>query len=128
MIQRNFKIFILIYKIYKPFGLTQTLNISILCFEHRYHLCQFQKTLGAFQVALGGLDAVVFTATAAERSPHLRALLCRDLSVLGVALDEEKNDLLIGKSGLISVSDAAVRVAVIRTNELRELYTVTEQF
>ncbi len=89
---------------------------------------QFQKTLGAFAVVLGGLDAVIFTATAVERSSHLRELFCKNLSVLNVSLDTDRNDELIGRSGVISPANASVAVAVIRTAELEELARITDTF
>lgn len=87
---------------------------------------QFQKTLGAYLVALGGLDAVVLTATAAERSPQLRALLLGGLDTIGIDLDEERNDMTMGRDGIISTSASLVTVAVIRTNESAELLAATE--
>jgi acetate kinase len=87
---------------------------------------RFQKTLGSYLVALGGLDAVVLTATAAERSPQLRALLLGGLATIGIDLDEDRNDMTMGRDGIISTSTSAVTVAVIRTNESAELLAVTE--
>jgi len=89
---------------------------------------QFQKTLGAFYVALGGLDAVVFTATAVERSPQLRALFCVNLTMLGITLDDELNESLIGRSGCISGNASPVKVSVVRTNELLEMTRITNSF
>ncbi len=89
---------------------------------------QFQKTLGAYAVALGGLDAVVFTATAVERSSRMRELFCENLSMLNVSLDEGRNDDLVGRSGIVSLPDAPVTVAVIRTAELEELARITDTF
>ena len=39
-------------------------------------------------VALGGLDAIVFTGGVGEGSAYVRAAVCRRLEVLGVQLDE----------------------------------------
>lgn len=89
---------------------------------------RFQKTLGSYLVALGGLDAVVLTATAAERSPQLRALLLGGLESIGIDLDEDRNEMTIGRDGIISSQDSAVLGVVIRTNESAELLTVTESF
>ncbi len=87
---------------------------------------RFQKTLGSYMVALGGLDAVVLTATAAERSPQLRALLLEGLESVGIMLDTDRNELTIGRDGIISVASSPVIAAVIRTNESAELLAVTE--
>jgi acetate kinase len=89
---------------------------------------RFQKTLGAYQAILGGLDAVVFTATAAERSPRLRALLLRGLRHMGIVLDETRNDEVVSRDGIISPVGAPVMTAVLRTNEFNEILTVTYNF
>ena len=89
---------------------------------------RFQKTLGSYLVALGGLDALVLTATAAERSPQLRALFLAGLEPLGIDLDEERNEMTIGRDGIISSQSSTVLAAVIRTNESAELLAVTESF
>jgi acetate kinase len=88
---------------------------------------QFQKTLGAQMAALGGLDAIIFTATAAERSPVLRALLLRDLDWLGITLDAKENERYMSSQGIISSPTSKVTVAVMRTDEWGEILRQTEQ-
>jgi acetate kinase len=97
-------------------------NAFALC---RYHI---QKTIGAFMVALGGLDAIVLTATAVERSPLLRSILLQDLAWLGIELDEQINDETMSRDGIVSKKGSKVPVVVIRANEFAELLTVTESF
>lgn len=89
---------------------------------------RFQKTLGAYQAILGGLDAVVLTATAAERSPRLRSILLDGLSHMGIMLDDDRNDETVGRDGIISPVTSPVLVAVVRTNEFNEILTVTHNF
>jgi len=89
---------------------------------------RFQKSLGGFAVALGGLDAIILTATASERSDTLRSLLLNNLDWLGIRIDSAKNDVLVGHDGIISTTDSKVKVAVIRTNEVDEMYRVTNTF
>ena len=45
------------------------------------------RELGSLAAALGGLDAIVFTAGIGENSAQLRARVCRDAAWLGVELD-----------------------------------------
>jgi acetate kinase len=49
------------------------------------------KHLGAMAAALGGLDAIVFTAGIGERSPIIRARVCQAAAWLGIALDAAAN-------------------------------------
>lgn len=83
-----------------------------------------QKMIAAQTVALGGLDVLVLTATAAVRSTELRALICKGLGHLGVHLSQDRNDALVGKDGLINVRNGLVKVLVLRTDEMGEMALV----
>lgn len=89
---------------------------------------QFQKTVGSFTMALGGLDAIVLTATAAERSSALRTILLEGLEWLGVTLDQERNEEVVSQDGFITTATATVPVLVLRTDELGELLATTLSF
>ncbi|HEX5078002.1 MAG TPA: acetate/propionate family kinase [Geminicoccaceae bacterium] len=65
------------------------------------------RELGALAAALGGLDALVFTAGIGERSPAIRAKVCELAGWLGVALDPAAN-----RAGALRVSSPGSRVAV----------------
>lgn len=85
------------------------------------------KSIAATTVALQGLNSLVFTATAGERSATLRGLICTQLAHLGVHIDGERNEQLVSKDGLCSDHASAVKVAVIKTDEMGELYLVGRQ-
>lgn len=87
-----------------------------------------QKAIAAQTVSLGGLDVIVLTATAAIRSTELRSLILAGLSHLGVQISKDRNDLLVGKDGVISVRNSAVKVVVMRTDEMGEMALVGDQF
>ena len=72
------------------------------------------KYAGAYAVALGGLDAVVFTAGIGENSAPVRAAVCARLAALGVRIDEQANAT---GGPCISGADSNVSVWVIPTNE-----------
>ncbi len=72
------------------------------------------RETGSLAAAAGGLDAFVFTAGVGEHSPDIRAWVCRQLSWMGIRLDEEANRA--GRQ-LISTPDSKVNVWVIPTNE-----------
>jgi acetate kinase len=86
-----------------------------------------QKAVAAQTVALGGLDVLVLTATAAIRSSELRSLILHGLSHLGVQVSKDRNDLLVGKEGVISVRNSLVKVVVMRTDEMGEMAQVAER-
>ncbi|MBQ1517483.1 MAG: acetate kinase [Clostridia bacterium] len=79
---------------------------------------EIAKFVGGYYVALGGCDAMVFTAGLGENQHHHRKVVCQYLECLGVKLDEEKNkEMILGKCGKISAEDSKVEVYVIPTNE-----------
>ena len=72
------------------------------------------RELGSLAAALGGLDALVFTAGIGEHAAPIRARVCRDASWLGVELDDEANQ----RGGpRISVHGSRATTWVIPTDE-----------
>jgi acetate kinase len=72
------------------------------------------RELGSLAAALGGLDAIVFTAGIGENSAALRERVCRDAAWLGVDLDTKAN---AGGSARISAPASRTAAWVIPTNE-----------
>jgi len=72
--------------------------------------------IGSYYVLLGGIDAIVFTAGIGENSPRCRQQVIRRLGVLGVKIDEEKNNVR-GEEILISTPDSKIKVFIIPTDE-----------
>jgi len=79
-----------------------------------YFVYRVGLNAGMLAAALGGLDAVVFTAGIGENSVTMRARIAEKLAWLGVALDPAAN--AAGKP-LISRPDSRVAVYVIPTDE-----------
>jgi acetate kinase len=72
------------------------------------------REIGSLTAALGGLDAIVFTAGIGEFAAPVRERVCRSAAWLGVSLDPQAN----AKHGpRISDPQSAVDVWVIPTNE-----------
>ncbi len=74
------------------------------------------KYIGAYAAAMGGVDAVIFTAGVGENGPETRALICEKLGFMGIALDQEAN-LARGKLVDASAPGAKVKTLIIPTNE-----------
>src|SRR5271170_2024319 len=49
------------------------------------------RELGSMAAALGGIDALVFTAGIGEHATEIRARVCKDVAWLGMDFDEEAN-------------------------------------
>ena len=75
-----------------------------------------KKYIGAYAAAMGGVDAIIFTAGVGENGPDTRAEAVSGLEYMGVKLDPEKNNTR-GKEVDIAADDSKVRVLVIPTNE-----------
>jgi len=75
-----------------------------------------KKYIGAYAAAMGGVDAIVFTAGIGENSIETRAEACEGLEFLRVKIDPGKNKIR-GKEAIISNDNSEVKVMVIPTNE-----------
>jgi acetate kinase len=74
--------------------------------------------IAAMAAALGGLDALVFTAGIGEHAVEMRAMICAPLGFMGVTLDPARNTADAIDTD-IAPSDATVRVLVLHTQEDR---------
>ncbi|MBN2227773.1 MAG: acetate kinase [candidate division Zixibacteria bacterium] len=88
---------------------------------------RLKKYIGAYAAAMGGVDAIVFTAGVGENSPPVRTATCIGLAFLGVELDETKNEQAISKEMDISTDGARTRVLAIPTNEELVIALDTEE-
>lgn len=75
-----------------------------------------KKYIGSYFAAMGGVDAIVFTAGIGENSPYIRSKICDGLEPYGAFLDKVRNDKNQGDSE-ISTQDSQVKIFVISTNE-----------
>ncbi|MBO4360613.1 MAG: acetate kinase [Eubacteriaceae bacterium] len=75
-----------------------------------------RTTIGQYAAAMDGVDAIVFTAGVGENSASARTAICKDLTYLGVKIDEELNSKR-GEAMFINTPDSKVKVMVIPTNE-----------
>jgi acetate kinase len=83
------------------------------------YVYRLKKYIGAYAAAMGGIDALVFTAGIGENSPEIRAAVCDGLGFLGVELDETANSGGQGGERDIAAPSAKVRVLVVPTDEER---------
>jgi acetate kinase len=74
------------------------------------------KSVAAMAAALGGLDALAFTAGVGEHSAGLRLAICRRLEFLGVVLDEERNNAVRGDAE-IGASSSRIQIRVVAARE-----------
>ncbi len=74
------------------------------------------RGIGSLMPAIGGLDALAFTAGVGENSPPMRRRICAFLSWLNIVLDENRNINGEGER-VISTRKSEIRVLVVPTDE-----------
>lgn len=75
-----------------------------------------KKYIGSYAVAMGGVDAIVFTAGIGENNGAYRKAMTDGLEFMGIAIDDEKNSVR-GCEIDVSAPGAKVKTLVIPTNE-----------
>ena len=98
------------------------LAFDILCY-------QIKKYIGSYAAAMGGLDAVVFTAGIGENNPDVREISVEGLEFLNIMIDKEKNkDAKKYKDPVVDISNkkSGVKIYVIPTNEELVIASETE--
>ena len=78
---------------------------------------QAKKWIGAYAAAMGGLDALVFSAGIGEHSAEVRSRICNGLEFLGLRLDSDRNAAGGQGDRVISAEESSVVVRVIPTDE-----------
>ncbi len=75
-----------------------------------------RKMIAEYAAAMGGVDAVIFTAGVGENSADMRLHFVDGLQFMGIEIDPEKNNIR-GEERIVSPDSAKVKVLVIPTNE-----------
>ena len=75
-----------------------------------------KKLVGAYAAAMGGVDAIVFTAGVGENDGNTRMAVASGLEFMGVKMDAAANNVR-GKEAVISAPDSKVKVLLIPTDE-----------
>jgi acetate kinase len=82
---------------------------------------RIKKYLAGYAAAMGGVDAVIFTGGIGENSPEVREESLSGLEFMGLEIDRDVNEALIGGEGEISLEGSKVRALVVPTNEERTI-------
>jgi acetate kinase len=90
------------------------LALDVYCYRIRWYV-------GAYTAALGGLDAISFTAGVGENAAVVRARSLAGLDWLGITVDPGRNQAAGGGARVISPDGARVSVLVVPTDEEHEI-------
>ena len=86
-------------------------ELALECFQY-----DVKKLIGSYAAAMGGVDAIVFTAGVGENDAVTRMAIASGLEFMGVKMDAEANNCR-GKETVISAADSKVKVLLIPTDE-----------
>ncbi|MDN2454236.1 acetate kinase [Lactobacillus sp. UCMA15818] len=75
------------------------------------------KYIGSYAAELGRVDSLVFTGGIGENVPFIRRMICEQLGIFDIKLDNQCNEAAISVEQKISSTDSAVEVWTIPTNE-----------
>ena len=90
-------------------------------FAHALYVYKLQTAIGQMAASLGGVDAIVFTATIGERSDEIRRVVLQKLAYLGFAINEEKNVDEMPERHTNIAAEGSKPIWVIRTDEFEEM-------
>jgi len=86
------------------------LAVDMFCYR-------IKKYIGTYAAVLGGLDLILIGGGIGEHLPEVRTKFLYGLEFLGVRLDAERNQSVVGTGGRISSDDSQVQVRVMRVEE-----------
>ena len=97
------------------------LALDMLCY-------QIKKYIGSYAAAMGGINAIVFTAGIGEHVSYIRENALSGLEYLGIKLDKERNTFGHSNTPVkLSTDDSTVQIYMIPTNEELVIAADTEK-
>jgi acetate kinase len=91
------------------------------------YVYKIQKQIGAYYVALGGLDMLAFSGTVGERSFRMRKRICSGLESLGIVIDQKINECMDGVDCILNTNESKVRIEVVNTDEMNQIAQETQK-
>lgn len=93
---------------------------------------RIKKYIGAYSAIMNGIDAIIFTGGVGEHDDIARYLICKDLDILNIHLDEEKNTSTTTKYiNEIQKYSSSVKILIINTDEemqmAKEIWSILKQ-
>jgi len=76
-----------------------------------------RKYMGAYLAVLNGCDGIIFTGGIGENGSRMRKRILENMEHLGIEFDEDKNDTVIGREGVIQAEGSKTAILVIPTDE-----------
>ena len=90
-------------------------------FAYSLYIYRLQACISQMIASMGGVDALVFTATIGERSDDVRRQVIQKMKYLGLELDAEKNTGEMPERHTLISSEESKPIYVVRTDETSEM-------
>jgi acetate kinase len=87
-----------------------------------------RKYIGAYLVALGGAQAIIFGGGIGENSSIIRGRVCEGMDWCGLRLDPERNKAVVGVEGRISADGSAIAAYAIKVDESALIARYTAEY
>ncbi|MBO4614196.1 MAG: acetate kinase [Bacteroidales bacterium] len=76
-----------------------------------------KRYIGGYMAEMGGCDILLFTGGIGENAWFMRHPILENMECLGIKVDMEKNDKIMGEDAIISTPDSKVTTIVVTTDE-----------
>lgn len=76
-----------------------------------------KRYIGGYMAEMGGCDILLFTGGIGENAWFMRHPILENMECLGIKVDMEKNDGVMGEDVVLSTPDSKVAVVVVTTDE-----------
>ncbi|PKK90781.1 MAG: acetate kinase [Candidatus Wallbacteria bacterium HGW-Wallbacteria-1] len=86
-----------------------------------------RKFIGSYAAAMGGVDAIVFTAGIGEKDEIVRQMVLQGLEFLGIDFDSDRNLAVRGEEAELTRPGSRVKVLLVPTNEEKMIALETER-
>lgn len=84
---------------------------------HIMYINRVCEYIAKYYVELGKVDAICFTAGIGENNAYIRGKIVEQLNILGIKIDNDKNENTCGIEGIITTDDSSIPCYVIPTDE-----------
>lgn len=95
------------------------------------YVYRIKKYIGAYVAVMNGVDAIIFTGGIGENDTLVRSLICKNLGILGIYLDECKNSTTTNDIHEIQIDNSYVKILIIHTDEelqiAKEIWSLLKQ-
>ena len=88
---------------------------------------EVKDQIARFAMRMGDINLIVLTGTAAQRNAFVRSLVVGQLPLFHTFVHNDRNEALMNNEGYIHTDDSAVKLLVLKTDEMGEMYRLMQE-